>query len=158
MTERPSRAAAEHSRDLMVEKYQNCNGSPRLLIVEDEPLILDLMADMIRALGYAVTGTADTLSSAHRELCKKNFDAVLLDLGIDGQCGPKIADQLLELRVPFAFVTGYDGPFEERHASVPLLQKPFTMAQLASLLEKLSGRPGAVHGKAVFDGGTVVFI
>src|SRR5689334_12291901 len=109
----------------MVEKYQNCDGSPRFLIVENEPMILDLMVDMIRALGYTVTGTADTLSSAHRQLCNNNFDAVLLDLGIDGQCGSEIADQLLEMRVPIAFVTGYAGPFEERHASVPLLRKPF---------------------------------
>ena len=121
-------------------------------------MILDLMVDMIGALGYAVAATANTLSSARRELCKRNFDAVLLDLGIDGQCGPEIADQLLKLGVPFAFVTGYDGSFEERHASVPLLQKPFTVAQLASLLEKLAGQPGAVRGKPVFDGETVVFI
>lgn len=121
-------------------------------------MILDLMVDMILALGYAVAATADTLSSARRELRKKTFDAVLLDRGIDGQCGPEIADQLLEMRVPFAFVTGYDGPFEERHASVPLLRKPFTVAQLATLLEKLAGQPGAVRGKPGFDGGTMVFI
>lgn len=121
-------------------------------------MILDLMVDMVRALGYAVAATADTLSSARRELCMNNFDAVLLDRSIDGECGPEIADQLLEMRMPFAFVTGYDGPFEEQYASVPLLRKPFTVAQLARLLEKLAGQPGAVHGKPAFDGATVVFI
>jgi CheY-like chemotaxis protein len=140
----------------MVEHYQNCDGSRRFLIVEDEPIILDLMVDMLRILGYAVTATADTLSSARRELCKKNFDAVLLDLGIDGQDGPEIADQLLEMRVPFAFVTGYDGPFEQRHASVPVLHKPFTVAQLATVLEKLARQPVEVDGNRDFDGGTVV--
>jgi hypothetical protein len=48
----------------MVKKYQNCDGPRRFSIVEVEPMILDLMIDMIGALGYAVAGTASTLSSA----------------------------------------------------------------------------------------------
>jgi CheY-like chemotaxis protein len=150
--------ARQHLGDLMDEHYQDCNGLQRFLVVEDEPLILDLIVDMIRALGYAVAATADTLSSARRELCKNNFDAVLLDLSIDGQDGPEIADQLLEMRVPFAFVTGYDGPFEERHASVLVLHKPFTAAQLAAVLDKLAGHPIEVRPKTEFDGGAAVYI
>jgi hypothetical protein len=48
----------------------------------------------------------------------------------------------LETGVPFAFVTGYDEPFEARHADVPLLRKPFTSKQLCVLLEKLVGPCG----------------
>ena len=108
-------------------------------------MIADLISDMVCSLGYVVSGTANTLSLARRELCKRNFDAVLLDIGIDGQHGPEIADQLLEMKVPFGFVTGYDGPFEERHAEVPLLLKPFTIVELGNLLEKLAAPARALE-------------
>jgi hypothetical protein len=44
---------------------------------------------------------------------------------------------LLGWGVPFAFVTGYDYLVEPRHDKVPILQKPFTTAQLRALLEEL---------------------
>ena len=39
---------------------------------------------------------------------KRNFDAVLLDIGLDGPYSPEIADVLSETAIPFAFFTGYD--------------------------------------------------
>ena len=46
------------------------------------------------------------------------------------------------MRVPFGFVTGYGHSLAERHAHVPLLQKPFNAHQLRNLLEKLVGPAG----------------
>ena len=43
--------------------------------------------------------------------------------------------------MPFAFVSGYQQTFEERHAPVPLLLKPFMPDQVRALLEQLVG-PG----------------
>ena len=70
---------------------------------------------------------------------KRNFDAVLLDLNLDGQQHPETADLLLEYGVPFAFVTGYDYLVEPRLEKIPILQKPFTATQLRALLETLVG-------------------
>jgi CheY-like chemotaxis protein len=100
------------------------------------------MDDIVRDLGYAVSGMASTIAVARQELAKRNFDAVLLDMSLDGPCSPEVADVLLEAGIPFAFVTGYDEPFEARYADVPLLGKPFTSEQLRVLLEKLVGPSG----------------
>jgi CheY-like chemotaxis protein len=100
------------------------------------------MDDIVRDLGYAVSGMASTIAVARQELAKRNFDAVLLDMSLDGPFNPEVADVLLETGIPFAFVTGYDEPFEARHADVPLLSKPFTSEQLRVLLEKLVGQSG----------------
>jgi CheY-like chemotaxis protein len=102
--------------------------------------IARLMDNIVCDLGYAVSGMASTIVAARQELAKGNFDAVLLDMGLDGPYSPEVADVLLETGIPFAFVTGYDEPFEARHADVPLLSKPFTSEQLRALLEKLIGR------------------
>ena len=120
--------------------------APRILIVEDELPIAVLIGEIVREAGYRVSGTAPTLAMARLELAKRNFDAVLLDVSLDGEHHPETADYLLELGVPFAFVTGYDYLVEPRHEKIPLLQKPFTTVQLLALLETLMG-PASSSGE-----------
>ena len=114
--------------------------APRVLIIENDFLIAEMIHDMVRELGYTVTRTVHRLPSALKELSKENFDGALVNIGIDEQKhGVELADMLTEMRAPFGFVTGYGHSLAERHAHVPLLQKPFTAYQLRDLLEKLVG-------------------
>ena len=128
-----------HAMAYSDSSYRSRINSSRILIIEDDWIITDLIANIVLELGYAVSGIAGTFATACRELNKRNFDAALIDIGLDGLHGPEIADRLLQLKLPFGFVTGYDSPFEERHAMVPLLHKPFTAMELEELLEKLIG-------------------
>ncbi len=115
---------------------------PRVLIVEDEFLIALMMEEMVREMGYEVSGIAHNIATARREFAKKNFDAVLLDISVGGRRDPETADFLLKTGVPFAFVTGYDYLVEPRHEKIPVLQKPFLPAQIRTLLEQLVGPVG----------------
>ena len=78
----------------------------------------------------------------------RDFDAVLLDVNLDGEYNPETADLLLEMGVPFAFVTGYDYVVDPRHDNVPLLQKPFSSIQLRVLVEQLVGSVRSGDGAA----------
>ncbi len=115
---------------------------PRILVLEDELLIALFMVEMVREIGYRVSGVAHTLAMARHEFAKRNFDAALLDIGLDGHYQFELADLLQETGVPFAFVTGYDYLVEPRHEMVPVLQKPFTLAQLRAVMVTLVG-PGS---------------
>ena len=106
---------------------------PRILVIEDEPLIAQMIEEMVREAGYRVSGVAHTMAMARQEFAKRNFDAVLFDLHIGGRYRPEIADFLLDTGVPFAFVTGYDYLIESRHQTVPVLEKPFMPVQLRAL-------------------------
>jgi hypothetical protein len=79
--------------------------------------------------GFPVYGK----SRITRRTCPRS-DAVLRDMSLDGTYtgGRRRA---VGDGIPFAFVSGYDGPFEARHADVPRLRKPFTADQLRVLLE-----------------------
>lgn len=121
--------------------------TPRILIIEDELLIALMIEEMLRELGYTVSGVAHTMALASREFAKGNYDAVLLDINIGGRYHGETADHLAGCRIPFAFVTGYDYLVDPRHENVPVLQKPFAPAQLRILLEQLVGpaaSPGAL--------------
>jgi CheY-like chemotaxis protein len=112
---------------------------PRILIVEDELVTALMVEEFVRELGYTVSSVARTVAMARLQITQRNFDAVLLDINLDGGYQPETADVLLEAGIPFAFVTGYDYVLEPRHEGVPLLEKPFGYIQLRLLLEKLVG-------------------
>jgi CheY-like chemotaxis protein len=116
----------------------------QILIVEDEFLVAEMIADMATTLGYAVVARAANLAEVRRELATATFDCVLLDLRLGDELTVEAADVLLERDVPFAFVTGYTEPAEPRHAAVPILNKPFSIEQLRILLEQLIG-PAPIH-------------
>ena len=117
--------------------------APRILIVEDDLVIALMVEEIVRELGYIVSGIAGTIATARLQIAKRDFDAVLLDIDLGGEYHPETADILLETGVPFAFVTGYDYVLEPRHEGVPLLEKPFKTLQLRVVLEKLVGSGSA---------------
>jgi CheY-like chemotaxis protein len=121
--------------------------SKRILVVEDELLVALMIDELIRRFGHIVSGSANTLAAARFELAKRNYDAVLLDINLDNQYHPETADLLLEMGVPFAFVTGYDYVLDPRYEDVPVLCKPFFPADLRLLLEKLVGPCPLLAGK-----------
>lgn len=125
----------------MADRHSSSNRirRPRILIIEDEVLIALMDAEMARDMGYRISGVAHDLAVTRKELAKRNFDAVLLDISLQGRHHPEIADYLLEMNLPFAFVTGYDYLAEPRHENVPVLQKPLSPDQLRVLLEQLVG-------------------
>jgi CheY-like chemotaxis protein len=118
--------------------------SPRVLIVEDEFLIAQLIEEMVTELGYPVAGVAHTVAAALKAFSELNFDAVLLDVNLDGRRNPETADFLLQRGIPFAFVSGYDCISERRYAHVPMVLKPFSDDQIGAALRALVG-PGSVH-------------
>ena len=114
---------------------------PRILVVEDDLVIALMIEEFVREFGYAVSSVAGTVAMARQQIAQRNFDAVLLDINMEGEYQPETAD----IEVPFAFVTGYDYVFVPCHEGVPLLEKPFGAVQLRVLLEKLVG-PGSPSG------------
>lgn len=55
----------------------------KLLLVEDEPRLLETLTQGLQAFGYAVEGVADG-SSAVVACREQDFDAIVLDLGLPG--------------------------------------------------------------------------
>jgi DNA-binding NtrC family response regulator len=110
----------------------------RVLILEDEVLIAQLAESMVRELGYDVAGLAHHRDTALEAIDQNDFDAALVDMLMDGKECPEIPDRLIDLRRPFAFVTGYRRAREKRHSHIQVLQKPFLLGDLRKLLETLS--------------------
>lgn len=113
----------------------------RVLVVEDEILILMMIENMLADLGCATVATAGTVAQAIDLIEAQNFDAAMLDMNLDGQDSRRVAEALSERGVPFLYSTG-NAARETRGVAGdrPVLRKPFTFEEMASGLSRLLPR------------------
>ena len=110
----------------------------RILVVDDEPLLLIDLEDSLTNFGCVIVGPASTLAQAKVLIEKEEFDAALLDVNLGGEKVDELAAALTQKNLPFAFVTGYgrEGlPPAFQHA--PLIGKPFSQQQLLDAVGQL---------------------
>ena len=79
----------------------------RVLVVEDEMLVLMNIEDMLADLGCESVTAAATVDQAVALIEAQVFDAALLDMNLNGIKSFPVADKLAALGVPFVFSTGY---------------------------------------------------
>ena len=101
---------------------------PRILIVEDEPLIALGIQDLLQSAGFEVVGMAGKLEKALRLISLANFDAAIVDANLAGVRSTPAAIALVELGLPFIVLSGYsavqlDGTFS---GAAKIIQKPCT--------------------------------
>ncbi|MBK7762734.1 MAG: response regulator transcription factor [Bacteroidetes bacterium] len=112
----------------------------KILIVEDEPLIAEDIAFVLKKNDYHVSGIAYYEEDAYVEL-EKNPDMVLLDINLNGiQSGIRIAEIINEkYQLPFIYLTSYSDKYtiEKAKHTEPsgYLVKPFSDAGLYSAIE-----------------------
>lgn len=118
-----------------------------ILIVDDEPELAELIADIVSGAGHR-TVTAPSGNAAQRLLGdrSRNIAAVLCDIRMADGDGPALYDWLTanrpELKRRIAFVTGDTlGPSAGRflaRSGCPVIEKPFTPDDIAGVLKVLT--------------------
>ena len=109
----------------------------RVLVVEDEMMLLMLIEDVLADHGATVTAAA-TVDQAIALIGMQVFDAATLDLNLDGNQSYPVADTLAACGVPFVFSTGYhqDG-LRDGYRDRPVLRKPFKQLDLVDSVTRL---------------------
>lgn len=121
---------------------------PRLLIIDDEPLVVGMISRLLRR-SYDITVT----TSGHEGLrlaSDEPWDAILCDVMLPELSGPQILRRLeaegKEVASRLGFMTGgafgtETTAFLEGLAEDEWLPKPFGAAQLGAFVERLVSRP-----------------
>jgi CheY-like chemotaxis protein len=113
----------------------------RILVVEDEMMILMMIEDMLADLGCEAVIAAATVDRALGLLDGQVFHAAMLDLNLNGEESYAVADALIARSVPFVFSTGTtDHHIKDGYRSHPVLKKPFNDEKLAEVLTRLLSR------------------
>lgn len=115
---------------------------PSILVVEDEPLIAMMLEDFFDSLGYRLVASCDGVEDALKQVQEGGFDAALLDVNLrDGETSWPVADALSDSGRPFVIATGGSSEsLPERHASVPVLSKPYTLDGVKEAFDSLLSR------------------
>ena len=113
----------------------------RILVVEDEMLVLMTIETTLADLGCESVAAAATVDQALGLIGTQAFDAAVLDVTLNGDQSYPVADALAARGVPFAFSTGYgnDGIMDE-YRERPLLRKPYQVAGLVEIFTRLLER------------------
>jgi len=112
----------------------------RVLLVEDESLILMLVEDALADFGCEIAGVASRFDDAVSKARSLDFELAILDVNLNGQRTFPIAEVIQARGIPFVFATGYGATsIPEALSTAPILQKPFAAPELERALRTALG-------------------
>ena len=107
-----------------------------ILIVEDEPLIAMMLEDFLLSLGHEVLATCDNVGDALKAVRDEDFDLAILDVNLKGESVWPVAAELRDRELPFILASGgHVDPPPAEFASVPMIDKPYTIDRVTPALE-----------------------
>jgi len=120
-----------------------------ILLVDDEPMVLSMMGEMLTSAGYRVTlqSSAALALTSFREN-PHGFDAVITDMTMPHMTGDALAQSLMTIRpgIPVILCTGFSEKINgdrARQLGIPaFLLKPVDMRKLAETLQSVLGKGG----------------
>jgi CheY-like chemotaxis protein len=119
--------------------------APHVLVVDDEPLLLMVVAETLRDAGYNVieAGTSDMAVELLKE--HSDIDLLISDIKMPGLSGYQVVDFGRSLRpdLKVLLMTGYaQEPVPRRmsESGVQVLHKPFDFDTLPDLVKQILGR------------------
>lgn len=121
----------------------------KVLIVEDEPLLREGLADLLKGAGHSVETVANGLSGLARGI-DPTFDLILLDLMLPKLDGIAVCRQIRELRpaVPILMLTARGSEEEKvqgfQAGADDYLTKPFGTQELLARITALGRRASAL--------------
>ena len=122
------------------------SAASRILIVDDEPTLLKMLAVYLRRLGYVVVATGSTEKAwAEVEAAPRSFALVVLDATMRGIPMVELAARMLaaDPRLCVIAASGYPVDMAVLEAAGPgrvmFLQKPFSPAMLGNAVRRMIG-------------------
>jgi DNA-binding response OmpR family regulator len=118
--------------------------SPRVLIVEDDPLIAMEITDILEQDGCNVVGSAGSVASALDTARREKVDLALIDVSVGAETTEPVATVLSRQAIPFGIVTAYPPcVLPSGMRGRPIVQKPFVAREIRQLARNLSASVGA---------------
>ncbi|MGK5678077.1 hybrid sensor histidine kinase/response regulator [Actinoplanes sp. URMC 104] len=117
----------------------------RVLIVEDQPEVAQLVQRLIEPAGYEITVATDALTAVTQVAAGRHPDLLITDVVMPTMTGPELANALRTHRpnLPVLYMSGYTaaslGPQLNLDENSMLIEKPFTRSTLLGAIRALCG-------------------
>lgn len=111
--------------------------SRRVLVVDDDPLVLDVIASMLADLGCDVVTADGGMDALEKLNIDANIDVLITDINMPGVNGYELV-HAVRRHYPGLRVLVCSG-YAEPEQGVPLVRKPYTQDKLASVMARTTG-------------------
>ncbi|MGE5511014.1 MAG: hypothetical protein ACM31O_07180 [Bacteroidota bacterium] len=113
----------------------------RVLVLEDEPLLLLDMQEMLKGLAVQAIIPCSSVEAAREAVAAFEFDVAILDIMVGEATSTPLAIALQQKGVPVGFVSGTEvDSLPEELRSRPLLRKPYTPDAFGSFFAELASK------------------
>ena len=116
---------------------------PRVLVVDDEPLIAMMVEDWLVELECEPVGPVGSAEDALALIAGEALDGAILDVSLRGHDSFAVAAALRERSVPFVFATGYGRDrIAEPFRDTPTVLKPYNFESVRKAVAGMLARGG----------------
>jgi DNA-binding response OmpR family regulator len=110
---------------------------PRILVLDDEPLISALIGDWLSELSCEMIGPTESVVGALDLIDTESLDGAIIDVSLRGEESDAVAEALRSRGIPFACATGYDrSQVASRFPDAVILLKPFRFDEVEAAIGK----------------------
>ncbi|MES2819993.1 MAG: PAS domain-containing protein [Pseudomonadota bacterium] len=147
---RHSGALAEEPQDTLTE-VPRAQGDETVLLVEDDPIIRNLITEVLQGLGYHTLAASDGPSGLHILQTHPCIDLLVTDIGLPGLDGRQLAEYglALHLKLKVLFITGYAKDATSASGfmkpGMEMMTKPFAVAALANKIRGMMAVSAALE-------------
>jgi len=119
-------------------------GNERILFVDDDELIVEMIPEMLKSMGYQVIclrNSSEALEVFHRQ--HDRIDLVITDQTMPNMTGEELAKEIMRIRadIPIILCTGFSeaiSPEKARALGIrEYVMKPFTKSELSKTIRKV---------------------
>lgn len=130
----------------------------RILVVDDEPAIVDLVTRYLRQQGADVVAAADADQAMHMVATDPGIGVVVSDISMPGKSGLLLTEELLagrddanalEVVIMTGFATTEAAIGAMRARAFDLIRKPLRLAETAEIVARAAASCAARRGRAV---------
>lgn len=130
---------------LRIEKQQSLSGGgERILLVDDEIFLVDMISDTLTSAGYQVTAATDSGKALNIFVnSPKEFDLVITDLSMQGADGTELAKEIKSIRpdIPIILATGFSEIITDKNKHEfgisALIMKPYTLNEIGEIIKEV---------------------
>ena len=136
------RLAEKRDEDSEITKKEKHHGELRILVVDDDEQIREVLSDMLTIDGYQITACVDG-PSALKAFEKSDFEIMITDLGMPGMSGLELAGLVHEQKpeLPIAMITGWGTQLNKDEVALKgvkaVLPKPFHLKDIKGLIKEM---------------------
>ncbi len=123
---------------------QQPKGRERILLVDDEPSLVDLGKQMLKRLGYQVTGKTSAFEALEEfQTHPQAFDLIITDMTMPKMTGELLSRKMQHIRseIPIILCSGYSDRISEKKAEAigikAFLMKPFDIKMLSETVRSV---------------------